>query len=451
LAACHFTESFTMRIGSLTALTLAALTATLPVSAQTAVKKPAESALSMLRIVCDSAANNAEVTINGVFKGECPVDVPVSEGTLKLRVVKQVDALRERAFAQDIRMAAGTVKRMDIELGPVQPNAKARRDEEERNKQQQALAEQRAAEERRIALERERLQAEAKAAQTQAAAILQSKAQAGDLASMLALAEQYYKVKEADSLKQAGIWFRKAADAGSPQGMGGVGGVLNSSKNPDRDEMQAVQWWRKGAEAGDGRSMAAMGVLYGTGSSGVTKDFKLAQELLFKASEKDNAFAMSTLGYGYDHGDLGLAPDPAEGLKWYRKAAELGDSGAMLNLGFAYETGRVGLTIDNQLALEWYRKAAELNNARAMNNIGAFAANGSGGLTQDPAAAAAWYRKAADLDDQIGQSNLGGMYMRGDGVPQSDQEALKWYRKAAANGHARAQGYVTLLEAKGVK
>lgn len=442
-----------MRIRSLTALalTFVALTATLSASAQTAVKKPAESALSMLRIVCDSAANNAEVTINGVFKGECPVDVPVSEGTLKLRVVKQVDALRERVFEQDIRMAGGTVKRMDIELGPIQPNAKARLDDEDRIRQQQALAAQRAAEERRIALERERLRVEAKAAKAQALSLLQSKAEAGDLISMLALAEHYYKVKEAESLKQAGIWFRKAADAGSPQGMGGLGGVLNSSKNPDMDKTQAVQWWRKGAEAGDGRSLAAMGALYGTGAYGLAKDLKLAQELLFKAAEKNNAFAMGSLGYGYDHGELGFAPDPAEGLKWYRKAAELGESWAMLNLGFAYERGRVGLAIDEKLALEWYHKAAELNDARAMNNIGSFASNGFGGLKQDHAVAAAWYRKAADLDDDLGQLNLGKMYMRGAGVPQSDQEALKWFQKAAAKGNVQAKSHIAILEAKGVR
>ena len=41
--------------------------------------------------------------------------------------------------------------------------------------------------------------------------------------------------------------------------------------------------------------------------------------------------------------------------------------------------------------------------------------------------------------------------MQGIGVPLSETEALKWYRKAAANGNVQAQGNVKALEAKGVK
>ena len=35
------------------------------------------------------------------------------------------------------------------------------------------------------------------------------------------------------------------------------------------------------------------------------------------------------------------------------------------------------------------------------------------------------------------QSNLGVMYDNGKGVPENDAEAVKWYRKAADQGHAR--------------
>jgi len=419
--------------------------------AQQPAKKSSESPLAMLRIVCDGPARNAEVTINGVFKGECSVDVPVTEGSLKLRVVKKVDAQREQVFEQEIRMAAGTVKRLDVELGPVQANPKARREEEERARQQQALEAQRTAQAQRIALERERKEAEYRAAKAQAPALLQSKAQAGDLPSMLVLAENYYKLKEAASLQQAGIWFRKAADAGSPQGMGGVGGVLYSSQNPDRDEAQAVEWLRRGAAAGDGRSLTLMGFFHATGKAGVTKDFKQAQELLFKAVAQDYVPAMSFLAHYYVTGDIGLARDDAEGLNWYRKAAERGDGGAMVNIGFAYEKGMHGLPQNDGLALQWYRKAAALDETRAMSNIGVFTESGRGGIPKDEAAASEWYRKAAELGDELAQFNLANNYRTGRGVPRDETQAVLWYRKAAANGNAKAQAYLNARDAMGAK
>ena len=35
--------------------------------------------------------------------------------------------------------------------------------------------------------------------------------------------------------------------------------------------------------------------------------------------------------------------------------------------------------------------------------------------------------------------NLGDMYAKGEGVPKDDKETVKWYRKAAEQGYARAQ------------
>ena len=46
-----------------------------------------------------------------------------------------------------------------------------------------------------------------------------------------------------------------------------------------------------------------------------------------------------------------------------------------------------------------------------------------------------WYRKAADQGDAPAQHNLGAMYANGMGVPQNLTEALRWLRKAHAQGH----------------
>lgn len=103
-----------MRIALSSALILAALGTA---HAQTAA----------LRLACDGDSVRAEVTVNGKFVGECPVDVQVQPGTVKIEAIKRVDAQRERFFSDEFRVAGGTAKRVQIELGPVGPNAEGRR------------------------------------------------------------------------------------------------------------------------------------------------------------------------------------------------------------------------------------------------------------------------------------------------------------------------------------
>lgn len=85
-----------------------------------------------LRIACDGDAVGAEVYVNGKFKGECPLDMKVPEGKLKLRVQKTVDADHEpRLFEQEIRMGDGVMKKVEVQLGPLELNAKGKRRQEE--------------------------------------------------------------------------------------------------------------------------------------------------------------------------------------------------------------------------------------------------------------------------------------------------------------------------------
>jgi TPR repeat protein len=49
-----------------------------------------------------------------------------------------------------------------------------------------------------------------------------------------------------------------------------------------------------------------------------------------------------------------------------------------------------------------------------------------------------WYKKAAAQGEMCAQSNLGNCYERGEGVKKDIPEALKWYGKAAEQGNAEA-------------
>jgi formylglycine-generating enzyme required for sulfatase activity len=95
-----------------------------------------QAAWSALRMACDGDDVGAEVSINGVFKGECPLDLQVSAGTVQLTVLKTLDTSHVRTFEQDIRMGDGVVTKVAvIEQG--QLTAKGKGIEAERQRQAQ--------------------------------------------------------------------------------------------------------------------------------------------------------------------------------------------------------------------------------------------------------------------------------------------------------------------------
>ena len=50
-----------------------------------------------------------------------------------------------------------------------------------------------------------------------------------------------------------------------------------------------------------------------------------------------------------------------------------------------------------------------------------------------------WYRLAADQGDAEAQGWLGYCYYFGEGIREDKREAVKWYRLAAGQGNAEAQ------------
>ena len=71
------------------------------------------------------------------------------------------------------------------------------------------------------------------------------------------------------------------------------------------------------------------------------------------------------------------------------------------------------------------------------------------GVIQNYAEAVKWYRKAAAQGYAKAQSNLGLMYANGQGVTRNDAEAVKWYHKAANQGIAAAQSNLGAMYANG--
>ncbi len=133
-------------------------------------------------------------------------------------------------------------------------------------------------------------------------------------------------------------------------------------------------------------------------------------------------------------------------LMLYSSVARAGDFDDATD---AYEKGNY------DQAIELFLPLATQGNANAQYNLGLMYDEGKG-VTQDYQEAIKWYRLAAEQGHESAQSNLlaaqfflGSMYYTGDGVTQDYKEALKWYRLAVEQGEAVAQYNLGLMYDEG--
>ena len=80
---------------------------------------------------------------------------------------------------------------------------------------------------------------------------------------------------------------------------------------------------------------------------------------------------------------------------------------------------------------------AEFGDAYAQCNLGVWYEKG-----QNYYEAVKWFRKAAEQGHADAQNNLGECYFYGHGVNENYNEAVKWFRKAAEQDNGKAQRYL---------
>ena len=94
------------------------------------------------------------------------------------------------------------------------------------------------------------------------------------------------------------------------------------------------------------------------------------------------------------------------------------------------------------------RARANKGVADAQNTLGIMYELGRG-VPQSDTEAVNWYRKVAEQGYAYGQVNLGMMYANGRSVPQDDTEAIAWFRKAAEQGNASGQANLGVMYTNG--
>ena len=93
--------------------------------------------------------------------------------------------------------------------------------------------------------------------------------------------------------------------------------------------------------------------------------------------------------------------------------------------------------INEEERLARLKEEAEQGDADAQNGLAWSYARGNG-VPQDDAEAIKWWRKAAEQGHVTAQFMLE-MYLSGSNIPQDDAEEVKWWRKFAKQGYAEAQ------------
>src|SRR6266705_6094800 len=95
---------------------------------------------------------------------------------------------------------------------------------------------------------------------------IQKKADAGDASAQFALAEAYdFGNGEAQSDKNAFLWYRKSADQGFAPAQNSLGLMYRTGKGVEQNKEQAVAWYRKATKQGNAKAMFNLGTAYFNG------------------------------------------------------------------------------------------------------------------------------------------------------------------------------------------
>ena len=104
------------------------------------------------------------------------------------------------------------------------------------------------------------------------------------------------------------------------------------------------------------------------------------------------------------------------------------------------------------IASEWVdllKAAAEQGDVDAQLFLG-YTYDGGVGAPQSDTEAVRWYRMAAEQGSAEAQSSLGSMYFSGRGVSQNHTEAVRWFRTGAEQGSADAQASLGYMYSEGL-
>lgn len=233
---------------------------------------------------------------------------------------------------------------------------------------------------------------------------------------------------DAGDYAKAMEYYRRAADAGSVDGLRNIGNLYANGEGVEKNIDKALECYDRAAAQGDAKAFFNIGVIYQYD----TPDIGKAIEYYLKSGEMGYADAWTTLASMYQYGD-GVEPDIGKAVEYWQKAADLDDASACYTLGTMYYSGE-GVEKDIGRAAEYWQKAADLGVAQAYINLGMMYYTGEG-VGQDYERAVTYLTQAAEQEDLTAMFMLGECCRLGQGLEKDPAKAAEWYRKAIEAGY----------------
>lgn len=265
-----------------------------------------------------------------------------------------------------------------------------------------------------------------------------------DLSAITALGYclQYGEGNEID-LKLAEANFQIAVDEGYAPAQSRLASLImdrldNRLLDTPKDRARAYalskasadqRWWAPG--------FSVLGYCYEKGY-GVPQNDSEAARLYTIAAEMGYARAQVNLSYLHSAGLGVLQPSLEKRRELLERAALQGECAALTNLGLAYYHGNV-VRKDRNKTFEYFRAAAKQGEVNALAGLGLLYKEGEV-VPQDLQKRFKLYCRAVESDPSAKDAlhGLGLCFELGEGVAVNRDEAIRYYRRAAACGHANA-------------
>jgi TPR repeat protein len=167
--------------------------------------------------------------------------------------------------------------------------------------------------------------------------------------------------------------------------------------------------------------------------TGVKQDFAMAFQYLNRAANKGDNRAQFNVGVMYFKGQ-GVPQSYSEALRYYCLASEQNHPEATHNVALMFEEG-LCMPPNQDEAYRYYLKAAELGLDKSQYNLARLIHI----CGKDLEEALYWYRTAAASGHPPAMCAMGDLYLNGHGVDVDLSTALRWYRRAVANGNEDAK------------
>ena len=187
--------------------------------------------------------------------------------------------------------------------------------------------------------------------------LLETAAEAGGSSAALMLADVLSKGRYVEPDLEAAIpWYRRAAEAGSAEGMFAMGFMnLNANDGSERNPAVAAMWFRSAAHQQHPAALFYLSQMHFRGD-GVEYDIDLGYELLRRSAELGNALAAVELGRAQLQPDNDWF-DPAAGEFWLNYWAQNNYAPAQRILGMYLLVG-THLTRNTERAADLLSTAA---------------------------------------------------------------------------------------------